>query len=141
MVIYIKTMVTAVAVTMISTPVFAQSTPAADPSSISLTSEGSASYQFYDRGSNSNNTQNSTMVNPNAESWFGNDSTVATTNLSSYVTGVATDTSITVGEGSVHSGVNLSGNSFQNGAGVFSLNINTGTGASQNAGVSINTAP
>lgn len=141
MVINIKTMVAAVAVTMISTPVFAQSTETADPASVSLTSEGSASYQYYDRGSNSNNTTNNTMVNPNAESWFGNDSTIATTNLSSYVTGVATDSSITVGSGALNSGVNLSGNSFQNGAGVFSLNINTGTGASQNAGVSINTAP
>ena len=141
MLINMKTMVTAIAVTMISAPAFAQSTPAADPSSISLTSQGSASYQFYDRGSNSNNTQNSTMVNPNAESWFGNDSTVATTNLSSYVTGVATDSSVTIGAGSNNIGVNMGGNTFQNVAGVLSVNINTGTGASQNAGISINTAP
>jgi len=141
MLINMKTMVTAIAVTMISAPAFAQSTPAADPSSISLTSQGSASYQFYDRGSNSNNTQNSTMVNPNAESWFGNDSTVATTNLSSYVTGVATDSSVAIGAGSNNIGVNMGGNTFQNVAGVLSVNINTGTGASQNAGISINTAP
>jgi hypothetical protein len=133
--------IAAIAVAMSATSAWAQTTTTAEDGSISLSSNGMSAYSYYDRGSNSNNTDTSTMVSPNATSWFGNDSTVATTNLSSYVTGVATDTSNSVGDGSVQSGVYLNGNAFQNVAGVLSLNINTGTGASQNAGVSINTAP
>lgn len=123
-------------------PAFAQDTgETSNEISLSSDNDSSTSYQFYDRGSNSNNTANNTMVNPNAESWYGDNSLVASNSLSGYITGIASSFSSGEDAGTLSTGVSINGNSFQNSSGITSSNINSGVGAMQNSGVSINVTP
>ena len=69
---------------------------------------------------------------------FGDGAVVASSTLSSYVTGVTVTFSGREGDGvNADNSLRNGGSAFQNFAGMQALNQNTGAGASQNASVSV----
>ncbi|MCC6481206.1 MAG: hypothetical protein IT554_02195 [Sphingomonadaceae bacterium] len=72
---------------------------------------------------------------------FGADAVVATTTLAGYVTGVSVSYSVPSdsesGGAAAMNGINTGDGAFQNFAGLQSLNMNTGVGASQNSAVTV----
>ena len=68
---------------------------------------------------------------------FGNRALVASSTLSSYVSGVTVSYDVAKKSGTIDNSLHNQGNAFQNYAGVQALNQNTGVGASQNASVNL----
>jgi hypothetical protein len=78
------------------------------------------------------------MGTARTNSVFGDNAVVASSTLSSYVTGVNVTFHGSDGNrNSTDNSLSNSGSSFQNFAGMQALNQNTGVGASQNASVSV----
>ena len=84
-------------------------------------------------------TDNSTATGAaRSNSVFGDGAIVASSTLSSYVTGVSVTFNGSDGNGTTtDNSLTNGGSSFQNFAGMQALNQNTGAGASQNASVSV----
>lgn len=90
-------------------------------------------------------TDNSTSLTDNSTSTgtatssgvFGDGALVASSTLSSYVTGVRASFTGARGGAAADNGLTVRGNSFQNFSGLQALNQNTGVGASQNAAVNV----
>lgn len=77
------------------------------------------------------------MTYAGTSNMFGDGAMVASATLSSYVSGVSVTYAAAKGATTADNRLINRGNAFQNFAGIQALNQNTGTGASQNASVSL----
>ena len=111
---------------------------------IADSSDHSAHDSWNDNRDNSTNVADSgnsyssnDMTYAGTSNMFGNGAMVASATLSSYVSGVSVTYAAAEGATTADNRLINRGNAFQNFAGIQALNQNTGTGASQNASVSL----
>src|SRR5207247_1213895 len=103
----------------------------------SVSNGGNASYA--DSSTNQTGTATAGTGAAATTNQFGANAVVSSANLASYVTGISVSYSTPSDgdSGGADNRLNVGGSAFQNYAGVQSLNMNSGVGASQNSAVNV----